>query len=109
MTTHWPDRALRLTTGELLDIKDGLGLTVACLEGAVWITQQDDPRDIDLTAGQSCVLDRPGLALVCAAGGPSAITVRARAPAAPRVPWLPPYRWTMRNAARPLPAATGGL
>ncbi len=71
MTRHFADRPVRLNTGELLDINDGEGFTVECLEGAVWITQSNDPRDIVLNAGQSFVLDKPGLALVCAASGPA--------------------------------------
>ena len=75
MTTQFVDRAVRLNTGELLDINDGEGFTVECLEGAVWITQSNDPRDIVLKSGQSFVLDRPGLALVCAAAGPATVAV----------------------------------
>src|SRR5215467_12485625 len=70
MTTHFADGPVHLNTGELLDINDGEGFTVRCLEGSVWITQSNDPRDIVLKAGQSFTLDKPGLALVCAAAGP---------------------------------------
>src|SRR5713226_2578546 len=75
MTRHFVDSVVRLNTGELLDINDGEGFTVECLEGAVWITQSNDPRDIVLKAGQSFVLDKPGLALVCAAAGPAMVAV----------------------------------
>ena len=75
MTRHFADRSVRLNAGELLDINDGEGFTVECLEGAIWITQSNDPRDIVLNAGQSFVLDRPGLALVCAAAGPAVVAV----------------------------------
>jgi DUF2917 family protein len=75
MTRHFVDSSVRLNTGELLDINDGEGFTVECLEGAVWITQSNDPRDIVLNAGESFVLDKPGLALVCAAAGPATVAV----------------------------------
>jgi hypothetical protein len=75
MTRHFVDSAVRLNTGELLDIDDGEGFTVECLEGAVWITQSNDPRDIVLKAGESFALDKPGLALVCAAAGPAMVAV----------------------------------
>jgi hypothetical protein len=75
MARHFGDSAVRLNTGELLDIQDGEGFTVECLEGAVWITQSNDPRDIVLNAGQSFVLDKGGLALVCAAAGPATVAV----------------------------------
>jgi hypothetical protein len=75
MTRHFVDSSVRLNTGELLDIDDGEGFTVECLEGAVWITQSNDPRDIVLKAGESFALDKPGLALVCAAAGPAMVAV----------------------------------
>jgi hypothetical protein len=106
MTMRFSDRPVRLKTGELLDIHDGEGFTVECLEGAVWITQSNDPRDIVLNAGESFMLDKPGLALVCAAAGPAAVAVEVPLP---QTPPLPPYRWGMRNAARNLPAGSAGL
>jgi len=75
MTRHFVDSSVRLNTGELLDINDGEGFTIECREGAIWITQSNDPRDIVLKAVQSFVLDKPGLALVCAAAGPATLTV----------------------------------
>jgi len=88
MTRHFADRSIRLKTGELLDIDDGEGLGVECLEGAVWITQSNDPRDIVLNAGQSFTLDKPGLALVCAAAGPATVAVEVSLQLLPRSrPW----------------------
>jgi hypothetical protein len=60
----------------LFDINDGQGLAVSCVEGAVWITQFNDPRDIVITAGQSFLLDKQGLALVAAPSGQATIAVR---------------------------------
>jgi Protein of unknown function (DUF2917) len=60
----------------LLDINDGQGLAVSCVEGTVWITQSNDPRDIVITAGQSFLLDKQGLALVAAPAGQATIAVR---------------------------------
>jgi len=86
MTRHFVDSSVRLNTGELLDINDGQGFTVECLEGAVWITQSNDPRDIVLTAGESFTLDKPGLALVCAAAGPAEVAVAVSLRLLPRAP-----------------------
>jgi hypothetical protein len=95
MTRHFADRPLRLNTGELLDVNDGQGFRVECLEGSVWITQSNDPRDIVIAAGQSFVLDKPGLALVCAAAGPAVVAVEVSL----QLPPYEPYKWSMRNAA----------
>src|SRR5215831_14225525 len=86
MTRHFVDSAVRLNTGELLDINDGQGFTIECLEGAVWVTQSNDPRDIVLTAGESFTLDKPGLALVCAAAGPAEVAVAVSLRLLPRAP-----------------------
>jgi hypothetical protein len=99
MTRHFADRSIRLNAGELLDINDGVGFKVECLEGAVWITQSNDPRDIVLNGGQSFVLDRPGLALVCAAAGPATVAVEVS------LQLLPRTRSRLRGAARPRLAA----
>jgi hypothetical protein len=107
MATPVSHRPLRLNTGELLDIHDGEGSEVVCLEGAVWITQSNDRRDIVIEAGESFVLDKPGLALVCASAGPAAVAVEA--PQRRTGPVLPPYRWSMRSGARSLPPASAGL
>ncbi|HSV21391.1 MAG TPA: DUF2917 domain-containing protein [Xanthobacteraceae bacterium] len=92
MTTHFADGPVRLNTGELLDINDGEGFVIKCLDGAVWITQSNDPRDIVLGAAESFMLDKPGLALVCAAAGPAVIAVEA---SLRLLPWTRPW---LRNA-----------
>jgi DUF2917 family protein len=104
MRIRFAIRPLRLNTGELLDISDGEGCTVSCLEGSAWITQSNDERDIVLNAGEAFVLDKPGLALVCAAAGPAAVAVEVSL-----LPPLPSYRWDMRNAARTLPVSAAGV
>jgi|SRR5262245_35632755 len=47
-------------------IENARGLAIACVRGATWVTQERDPRDLILTAGQSMVLDKAGLAVVYA-------------------------------------------
>jgi len=47
-------------------IESARGMEVACVRGATWVTQERDPRDVVLLAGQSVVLETPGLALVYA-------------------------------------------
>jgi hypothetical protein len=59
----------RLAPGQSLRVRDAIGCTVMCCAGTVWITQEGDPRDIFLTAGQRFTFDRPGLAFIRAEEG----------------------------------------
>ena len=65
----------RLRAREVLDIRGGEGLVVRCLAGALWITQDGDPDDVVVKAGQCFVLDRPGLALVSAPVGSATVVI----------------------------------
>lgn len=58
--------SMQLIARRTAPLVDQQGQRVSCLEGIIWITQHRDERDIVLKAGQSFVLDRPGLAIVFA-------------------------------------------
>jgi len=47
-------------------IENAKGVEIACVRGATWVTQERDPRDLILAAGQSLVLDKAGLAVIYA-------------------------------------------
>jgi hypothetical protein len=49
--------------GRVVGVRDGAGATVRVRAGAVWFTQENDPHDRLVRAGDSVTLDRPGLAL----------------------------------------------
>jgi len=53
-----------LAPGQALRLEDATGRRVTVLQGHVWITQDGDPRDVVLQAGEDFVIERPGLALV---------------------------------------------
>ena len=57
---------IALAAGSVHRIENAKGITVSCVRGPTWVTQESDPRDLILAAGQSFVLDRPGLAIVYA-------------------------------------------
>ena len=83
MTLRPSQTPRHLRAREVLDIRDGQGLAVRCLSGALWITQDGDTDDIVLKAGQCFELDRPGLALVSAPVSAATLVVEAAARAAP--------------------------
>lgn len=62
-------RVRQLTPGESLKLRDAAGHTVMCCAGTIWITQENDARDIYLSAGESFTFDRPGTALISAEEG----------------------------------------
>ena len=47
-------------------IESAKGVEIICVRGATWVTQERDPRDLVLVAGQSVVLEQTGLAVVYA-------------------------------------------
>jgi Protein of unknown function (DUF2917) len=49
-----------LAKGELLPLRNGLGKGIAVFDGDVWITQEADPQDHVLAAGESFVFDKGG-------------------------------------------------
>lgn len=57
---RWTCTTVRLAREGLLSIDDGRGLHLKVAAGAVWLTQQDDRRDVVLREGESFVIDRPG-------------------------------------------------
>lgn len=63
------------------------GLRIASHRGRVWITQDGDPRDVVIDAGESHVLDRDGPVYVQALDA-AWVLMPAAAPAAQREPGL---------------------
>ncbi len=63
-----------LAPGQALRLHDAVGRRVTVLQGHVWITQDRDPRDIVLSAGEDFVIERSGLALVTPLDGGARIT-----------------------------------
>jgi hypothetical protein len=83
-----------LKRNQMVKVRGGLGHSIVCDSGTVWVTQDGDARDIVLHAGNSFTLDREGLALV-QAFEPSSISItRAAAQSRASVPAALPRRAT---------------
>lgn len=81
----YPD-TLDLADGETLELLDGTGTTLRVTRGSVWITMESDTRDVVLEAGDTFVVDRPGLTLI-AAQAPTTLCAMTRGAALyPREP-----------------------
>jgi hypothetical protein len=75
MGSHLEQALTRLPKDAILHIDAGAGQVVIVVHGWVWITQEDDPRDVVLGPGESFTLDRPGLALAQALRDSSLLVV----------------------------------
>jgi hypothetical protein len=71
--------AVKLDPNQTLRLRDSAGSTVCAVEGSVWITEENQPRDIVLNAGSgagSCYrLRNRGLAIVNPLGGGAAVSL----------------------------------
>jgi len=67
--------ALQLQRGQTLKVVDGAGSTVCAREAAVWITEENRPRDIVLEPGNCYRLQHAGIALVNSLGGDAAVSL----------------------------------
>jgi hypothetical protein len=56
--------ALRLARGQTLKMKDAAGSTICAREGTVWITEENNRKDVVLEPGHCYRLDSSGLAIV---------------------------------------------
>ncbi len=68
--------AITLHHAETHRIEAGKGLRVQCLTGTLWLTQEDDPRDIVLEAGEEAFIDRDGTSIVSALSDASFVLSR---------------------------------
>jgi hypothetical protein len=67
--------AVKLAPHQTLRLLDGAGSTVCAVEGSVWITEENEPRDIVLEQGGCYRLRHRGVAVVNALGAAAAVTL----------------------------------
>jgi hypothetical protein len=63
--------ALQLQRGQTVKVVDGEGSTVCASHAAVWITEENRPRDIVLEPGSCYRLSNRGVAVIEALGSAS--------------------------------------
>jgi hypothetical protein len=66
--------AVHLAPNQTLKLIDGAGSTVCAMEGSVWITEENQPRDIVLKPGACYRLRERGIALVNSLGGNATVS-----------------------------------
>jgi len=67
--------AVKLGPNQTLRLRDSAGSTVCAVEGSVWITEENQRRDIVLEAGKCYRLRNSGLALINSLGGVAAVSL----------------------------------
>ena len=60
--------ALQLKRGQMLKVVDGVGSTVCAQHAAVWITEENRPRDVVVESGGCYRLRSRGVAVIEALG-----------------------------------------
>ena len=75
MQLELKEGAVRLAANQTLKLVDGAGSTVCAVEGSVWITEENQPRDIVLEPGNCYRLKHRGLAIINALGGHAAVAL----------------------------------
>jgi hypothetical protein len=74
MQVEFQAGAVKLAANQTLKVRDAVGTTVCAVEGSVWITEENQPKDIVLERGACYRLKERGLAIVNALGGNAAVS-----------------------------------
>jgi hypothetical protein len=77
MTLEMKQGSVKIGPNQTLRVVDGAGSTVCAVEGSVWITEENDSRDIVLQRGNCYRLRNRGVALVNSLGGEAAVSLAA--------------------------------
>ena len=67
--------AVKLGPNQTLKVMDAAGSTVCALEGAIWITEETDAKDIVLQPGGCYRFRHDGVAIVNSLGGEAAVSL----------------------------------
>ena len=67
--------AVKLAPNQTLRLVDGAGSTVCAVEGSVWITEENEAKDIVLETGGCYRLQHRGVAIINALGDAAAVSL----------------------------------
>jgi len=101
MNVAFGKSSVGLERDQMIALRDAKGTHVRVLDGVLWITQEGTGTDVLLEAGQSLVIDTPGLTLLMAMR-PSKLRLRERI-SRPSALWQALVSW-----ARLRPLRAGG-
>jgi len=105
MNIELSQEGLCMQAKQVVKVRGGFGHSIVCDSGTVWVTQDGDPRDVVLRAGDAFTLDREGTALV-QAFEPGAIRI-VRPAAQPRAMRLAAAFKATLSGAAPARSAIG--
>ena len=90
MWINTPNARLSLAAHRALRLQDALGAKLRAVQGTLWVTIDNDPRDIVLDRGETFEVDSNAPLVVMPLGECATIDVRSTAHAAPRAAnsWL---------------------
>ncbi len=101
------NRILNLVKGDFLELADARGTTLRVTRGTLWVTQENDSRDLMLAAGDTWTIERHGLTVVEARGDAAVVVIDSEFTEARigsgRIRWQDRFaRWLERAADRHL-------
>ena len=64
---------IHFAEADMRRVPDGVPVWLECVEGALWISQGAEPRDIVIEAGESIALEAPRDAIIGPVGGAATV------------------------------------
>ena len=109
METSLSHSLLRLDAGQILSVESPVGRCAMVFQGRAWITQEGDLGDYVVSAGESFMFDRPGLALVEALEPTSLIMLAQQTHAHESIGYEAAWPQTDATQAKPVRKVRYGL
>lgn len=98
-----PNARLALAARRSLRLAGARGTRLRAVQGTLWVTIDNDPRDIVLAPGDSFVVDSDRTVVAMPIGACASVDVKAPPAGAGRTPWW--RSWWSRPAGMPVAQA----